>query len=140
MLVPMTMDNAFKRSTGRNERHWNDKLIARDIFYDFEQLISIIKHQNNNIKIIISGILPRPKTFTAAAGTTKLVNKIQANFCKERGDLHFNHTYRSYLYHSQPKLELFAQDREQKGDNDCNPIAKKLGIKEDLSLLFEPEG
>ena len=129
------VDNAFRRSTGRNESHWSDEVVARDIFYDFEQLVSIIKHQNNNISIILSGILPRPKTFTAAAGTTILVNKKLAKFCKERGDLHFNHTYRIYLHHSQPKLELFAKDREHLSRK--GTMVATLTLKNMVSLYYQ---
>ena len=106
------IDNYFKRNHARNRRLASESSVAIEIFNDFMQLILEIKSQNRNIKIIISGILPRPKTFSFSTSLTIAVNNKLRVLASQRGYLHFHASYKTFMHHSIPIPELFAMDRE----------------------------
>ena len=133
------VDNYFKnqRASVRHYRNTTESAIAHHIFNNFMLLILEIRSLNRDIKIIISGIIPRPKTFSFSSNLTIAVNKKLRKLASESGYLHFHTTYTSFLFNRRPKPHMYDQhDWYQTHLSYAGTITMQLIVK-NLVSLFE---
>ena len=86
-------------------KHEGDVIIPR-----YSDLIYELRRQNDQIQIIISGILPRPIDYRQSAEITKRANKELKDWCSTKNHLHFNSTCKGFQTHNRPRFDLYATD------------------------------
>jgi hypothetical protein len=90
----------------------DNRVDSDDILDRIIGLTSAVKAQGSDIKIIISGILPRPKDFLVTQKVITEVNQKIQKWAATRGFVHFHPTFRTFMHEGKPKTEvgLFARD------------------------------
>ena len=76
----------------------------------YSDLIYELRKQNDQMQIVVSGILPRPVDYRETAQATKLANKELRCWCSSKIYLHFNSTYRGYQRNNRPRFNLYAEN------------------------------
>ena len=76
----------------------------------FQQIIDFIKAQNENAKVLVSGIIPRIWDFARRRSIVAIYNNLLRKF-NDQKSVYFIPTHKPYLnQNSEPKSELFCWD------------------------------
>jgi lysophospholipase L1-like esterase len=113
-----------------------------DLIYPrYWELTKIIRNKVPGIEIIVSGILPRPVDLALTTSRSKAANRELKAICQAKKYLHFNTTYKGFLYNNKPRLGLFDKDGlhlSHKGAQKIAQIVKNLiGLWKQKRLTFK---
>ena len=89
-------------------------------------IASALRRKIPDIRIVICGILPRPRDFHRTNETVKKVNKELNSWCNSLGYLHFCATFQPFLSRNRPNQTLFRDGLHlsKKGSTKLSQIFK----------------